>query len=714
MKRPVRVALLWHMHQPYYRNPFSGHYELPWLRLHAMKDYYGMARMLTDFPEVRVTFNLVPSMLLQLEGYLRGERDIFQDIFQRPAADLPPEETQFLVRHFFSVNTDHHIRPYERYFSLYRKKMDRLVSGPDPDWRTVFSIDELRDLQVWFQLTYFDEIYKANDLRVRSLIEKGARFDESDKLQLIEAEKEILERIVPEYRRLWEAGQIEISTTPFYHPILPLLLDPQAGRRANPHLPDYSLDFCWAEDARSHLSEALDYTEKLFGRRPAGMWPAEGSLSEAALELFEEAGVSWVAADEANLGKSLNIAFERDGQFNLRGADRLYRPYRWGERDIRLFFRDHYLSDLIGFYYQKFRPEEAAADMAHRLSEAGQAAGGSPLISIILDGENAWEFYPASGRPFLSELYRRLGRQSDLHTVTFSECLADDPGQIDHYMPGSWINGNFDIWIGDEEDRRGWTLLQSTREEWNKRRPALSPEVSAQCEQLLHIAEGSDWFWWYGKENFTPDIDIFDSLFRQNLQKVHQLLGQPVPNALLMPVHDSGRRGGIAVFPPQDYLQPEIDGEVSSYFEWLGAGRIDINSYGGAANIANPIVRTIYFGFSSSDFFLRIDTKKDASVYFHNGFALRVQLCGGKNAELEIDSGDSLVFHCRAKGARCAMSRIIEFSLPVKALDVHGGSQLDLGLEWSFKSQPFQSVPADRLIRLIVPTDRDYASNWQV
>ncbi len=704
MSRPVRVAILWHMHQPYYRNPFTGRYDLPWLRLHALKDYFGMARLVREFPGLRATFNLVPSMLLQLEGYLGGERDVYQDLFRRPAAELLPEEVQFLVRHFFSVNNDHHIRPHERYHSLYRKKMDRLAGGADPDWRSVFSRDELRDLQVWFQLTYFDEEYKRHDPRVREAIAKGGLFSEEDKLPLAEAELELLAAVVPEYAELWRQGQIEVSTTPFFHPILPLLLDPQAGRQANPHLPEYSLAFSWPDDARWHVDEALAFMERTFGRRPAGIWPAEGSLSPAALDMIAAAGVSWAAADEANLARSLETTFERDGQFRLLQAERLYRPYRWGDGPMRLFFRDHYLSDLIGFYYQKFPAREAAADLVARLKEAGRHGGDDPLVPLILDGENAWEFYPESGRPFLRELYGLLASDPGIRTVTFGECLQEPCPRLDRYIPGSWINANFDIWIGDEEDRRAWALLHDARSELHRRRPELTAENLAECDRLLHAAQGSDWFWWYGKENFTPDIDVFDGLFRQNLQKIYQLLGQPVPESLFIPVHDAGRRGGIAVVPPRDFLQPEIDGVVSDYFEWMGAGRVDINAYGGAANIANPIVRSLHFGFSRTDFFLRIDTKKDAAVYFDNGFSLKVTVRGARRCELAPAGSQP----------GSAVGAIIELQVPLSEIGSEGGGTIDLSLEWAFNGQPFQSVPADRMLRLAVPGERDYAANWQV
>jgi alpha-amylase/alpha-mannosidase (GH57 family) len=296
MPPKARLAILWHMHQPCYRNPVSGKFDLPWLRLHALKDYLGMARIVEEFPSLRLTFNLVPSLLSQLEQYLQGASDIFSDLFRKPAADLAADEVQFLVRHFFSIQYENHIQPFRRYDLLYRKKMERLAHGPaDPDWRQVFSTAELRDLQVWFQLAYTDESYRSHDPRVISLVRRGQNFSEGDKETLSDVESEILRSVVPEYRKLQDSGQVELSTSPFYHPILPLLLDPQAGRKANERLAPYDLDFNWEEDAWAQLQSGLDLMERTFGVRPRGIWPPEGGVSEATVLLLARAGDRWSA-----------------------------------------------------------------------------------------------------------------------------------------------------------------------------------------------------------------------------------------------------------------------------------------------------------------------------------------------------------------------------------------------------------------------------------
>ncbi len=716
MSHKTRLAILWHMHQPCYRNPASGKFDLPWLRLHALKDYFGMVHILEEFPSLRLTFNLVPSLLAGLEQYLGGEGDAFGDLFHKPAADLAADEIQFLVRHFFSIQHENHIKPYRRYEALYQKKMKRLDQPTDPEWQRVFSVAELRDLQVWFQLTYFDEFYKSGDARVAALMLKGRDFSESDKETVAAVEKEILGRVAPEYRRFQESGQIELSTSPFYHPILPLLLDPQAGRKANPGLAPYDLDFNWEEDAQAQLQSALELMERTFGVRPRGIWPPEGGLSEGTLQLLARAGIAWTASDEDILSRSLPRPLERDAGLMATDPGALYSPYSLHGQPPKIFFRDHLLSDLIGFYYQKFPAGEAAADLFRRVKAIAARGAGDLTIPVILDGENAWEFYPRSGRDFLREFYRLLSGDPEIETVTFSQAAAVPARELARLKSGSWINGNFDIWIGDRDDQKAWELLKGARDAFHAEKSTLAPGQVSAIEELLHICEGSDWFWWYGRENFTPDIDIFDNLFRLNLQKIYEILGQAVPDGLLHPLPTAAPQGGLQVVPPRDYLEARIDGDASDYFEWLDAGRVDILSYGGAMNIANPLVKTFFFGFDRENFFLRVDTKKHARTYFENGFSLHLAMTSGSESwrgEIGYD-GQAPTIAGAPAGAAGAVGRIIEWRVPFSALKIGEGSEFQLQLHWSFQGQPFQAIPALKPLTIKVPGAKDYAAFWQV
>jgi alpha-amylase/alpha-mannosidase (GH57 family) len=716
MSLKTRLAILWHMHQPFYKNPQSGNFDLPWLRLHALKDYYGMVHILEEFPSLRLTFNLVPSLLAGLNLYQAGVTDTFQDIFRKPAAALNQDEIGFLVQHFFSIQYENHIKPFRRFDFLYQKKMARLEQGPAPDWQQLFSTAELRDLQVWFQLSYFDQFYKNSDPRVSVLMAKGQSFSEKDKTTVSAVEDEILRRIVPEYRKFQDNGQIEICTSPFYHPIMPLLLEPQLGRKANPGLPAYDLEFDWEEDVLSQLNAALDFMEKTFGRRPRGIWPSEGSLSERVIHILARTGIAWTASDERVLARSLGQELPRNSRFEIEAPEVLYQPYRLAGCPVRIFFRDQLLSDLIGFYYQKFPAAAAAADLYGRIKNIARAGPEGLTIPIILDGENAWEFYPNSGRDFLREFYRLVSLDGSIETVTFSQAL-DSPGlELAKLKAGSWINANFDIWIGDREDQRAWELLKEAKDTFNAAKNSLDPEQTSAIEELLHIAQGSDWFWWFGKENYTPDIAVFDNLFRQNLIKIHQLLRRPVPDALTRPIAGAVHAERLHIIQPRDYLEAIIDGRISDFFEWQDAGRIDINSYGGAMNIANPIVKTLYFGFDNGHVFFRIDTKKDAQHYFENGFSLKLSLQSANKLWQGniLKKEQTVTMENFSAGAQGAAGRIIEIKVPFALLEIGRGCVFEMKLAWSFNGQPFQAIPAGDPIKITVPDDKAYAANWQV
>jgi len=696
------------MHQPYYRNPFSGEAELPWVRLHALKDYWGMARLLREYPGVKLTFNLVPSLLRQLEPLARGESgDSFRDVFRKEAVALTVEETRFLVRNFFSVNFDQCIQPQPRYRELFQKR----AAAGNPEWEKVFRPEELRDLQVLFQLSYVDEFYRERDPRIVTLIEKGSRYDEADKLVLLEVESEILVGIVPLYRELAESGQIEISATPFYHPILPLFLDPQEGRRADPTLPPYDLNFCWAADARRETEQALAFMAERFGRRPRGLWPAEGGLSGKVLDLFQELGIAWVAADEISLSRTLALDTAAHPEL-------LYRPYRWKNGQPAIFFRDHRLSDLIGFHYQKVPPREAAADLVRRLKEVRSPLPGGemPVIPIILDGENAWEFYPQSGRAFLREFYRLLADDPEIHTLCFSDVDVANAPPLERYAPGSWVDGTFNIWIGSEEDRRAWAALAAARNALDNRRSQLSPAAIARVEENLAIASGSDWFWWFGRENFTSELEVFDRLFRENLQQAYRLLDAEIPESLLQPIAVVGSEG-VAVSKPLSRLTPRLDGQVSDYFEWQGAGRIVSRIAGGAMNPGQVLADALYYGFDEHHFYLRIDTREDARGLLAEGYRFEIMIRAGDTLQRRWLIRLEQSVPALPDGVMTAIGKIIEVKCRLSALDIAAGNFFELALSGSLQSDgapPLAALTSFAWARLWVPTTRDYLDSWQV
>jgi alpha-amylase/alpha-mannosidase (GH57 family) len=489
----IYLCFLWHMHQPFYKDLASGEYKLPWTRLHALKDYYGMVRILEEFPQIKQTFNLVPSMMAQVAEYAAGDAvDPFLQLALKPAESLTDDDRAFLLQHSFYSDPQRMIYRYPRYGELFDAWRAQKHSGV----RILFGAQEFRDLQMWSQLAWFDEEFQAEDPEVREWVTRGRGFTLADQRRMGEKQREIVAKVLPEYQKLAKAGQIEISTTPYYHPILPLVCDSNIASVAHPGvaLPPR---FRYPQDARRQLALARSYVADQFGATPVGLWPSEGSVSDEVFHIAAELGFEWAATDSGVLNRTLSRAVPVDG---------LYRPYRWHQREqsLGVIFRDHFLSDLIGFVYSNMDASAAADDFLRRIREncAGiLGSGRDALVPIILDGENAWEYYYQNGRPFLRELYRRIGQDARMQAVTVTEALRLLPPEpIDHIFPGSWINSNFDVWIGAEEDNQAWTQLLRARETFDSAMGVSEEQRRLAFEELL-IAEGSDWCWWYGPEH---------------------------------------------------------------------------------------------------------------------------------------------------------------------------------------------------------------------
>jgi alpha-amylase/alpha-mannosidase (GH57 family) len=629
------LMLLWHMHQPFYKDLAEDVYAMPWVRLHTLKDYYGMVAMLREFPTVHVTFNLVPSLVAQLEDYARDTaREAPYDIAFKPLAELTAEEREELLVFAFQMNRDHLLNRYLRFRELF----DRAEALEGQEGRAgLFNPQDLLDLQVLSQLAWFDEIYLAKDRVVRTLVAKERGYTEEDKALLRKKELEIFKVTLEEYREASQRGQIEISTSPFYHPILPLLINSDIAAESHPGVSLPLRSFRHPEDGREQLWAAVQCHERVFGARPRGLWPSEGSVSDEVLRLAVEEGFDWAATDEGVLGRSLRTGFPRQGDGMVAGGHDLYRPHRFpvGDRGISVFFRDHQLSDLIGFVYSRVDPHAAAADLHQRIRAAGRSTGGRPaVVSIILDGENAWEFFPGNGREFLRDFYGRIASDPELQAVTASEALSvTAPGTLTHVVPGSWINANFDVWIGAEEDNRAWDLLSEARDFFAEKsgEPGLDAGQVKLAREELWVAEGSDWCWWYGPEHSSAHEEEFDLLFRKHLSNIYRLLGGSAPDELAVPIKRPKARALLV--PPSGRIEPRVDGRVTNYFEWLGAGVYAPDYRSGSMHGSSQYVEALYYGHSESALYLRLDF--DAAFFEeHRYFEVRVNIDGESRARL--------------------------------------------------------------------------------
>jgi alpha-amylase/alpha-mannosidase (GH57 family) len=581
----VKLALLWHMHQPYYEDLATGEHILPWVRLHAIKDYWGMVALLEEFPRVRVTFNLVPSLIVQIEAYAGDRaRDRHLAIGLKPALDLTEEEARWLVANGFHAPYGRMIGCYPRYAALHAARLAQQDFTPD----------DLRDLQVWHKLTWMDPDRLARDPRLVALVARDRGYSEDDKAALRAIELELLGLVVPAYREASARGQVELSCSPFYHPILPLLCDTDTVLRTQPGAGRPRTRFARPADARAQVDRALAFHEATFGTRPTGMWPSEGAVSDEAVALMAGAGVRWLATDEDILSRTLEVPLPRDIFGHSERPEILYRPYRLGAHGPVALFRDHSLSDRIGFHYQSWDAAAAATDFLERVREAGRrfaaATGGEEAtVSVILDGENAWEHYPGGGRPFLRALYGALNDATDIRTVTMAEAAAGASTVLPAIYPGSWINADFYIWIGHRDDHRAWSQLAEARAAFDRHAAAVpSVDRDRAFEELL-IAEGSDWFWWYGDDHSSDHDRDFDELFRVHVRNAYAALSLPVPDDLYA--------SNISTGPAADHLEPsgrlsiQVDGRNSSFLEWVGAARPTLTAPAGAMHEVAPVSR---------------------------------------------------------------------------------------------------------------------------
>ncbi len=610
----LRVVLLWHQHQPYYKNLVTGEYRLPWVRLHALKDYYGMVKLLDEFPGVHQNFNLVPSLITQIQDYVAGTaQDPFLQVAARPARDLSQEERRFALQYLFQANAVNLIGRYPRYGQLW----ERFRSAGDSPERAekYFQAQDFTDLQVLSQLAWFDEFF-LEDPEIAELIRKERNFSLDDQRFVIQRERELLGQILPAHAAAAQKGAIEISTSPFYHPILPLLCDTNAGAVSSPGLPLPQNRFRHPEDARDQILRGLDLHEKVFGVRPRGMWPSEGSVSEEAIAIAHDLGVRWMATDEGVLGRSTGLFFARDGQGRLPShlAGNLYTIYRYenAAATMHLVFRDHTISDLIGFVYSGMPAEEAAQHLIQNIQKAAQPvldAGQDAVVSIILDGENAWEYYPKSGREFLRRFYERLQNTPPMEAVTISEAIDRHRNfaHLGSIFPGSWISANFNVWIGAPEDNRSWDYLHHARTFYEQNAlQAAEAQRKLAYEELL-IAEGSDWNWWYGPEHHSANDRDFDELYRKHLSNVYQALGAAPPDYLAQPI--SGIIARPSFTPQTAYIHPRITGDLIRYFEWMGSAIYTADHRAGAMHGKQFLLDSVHAGIDQTNVYGRLDFK---------------------------------------------------------------------------------------------------------
>ena len=708
--KPIHVAFVWHMHQPYYKDDLTSTYLLPWVRLRSAKDYYKMPALLDGYPKLRATFNLVPSLLAQIEDYGKEESvDLFLNLSRRAAADLSAEERDFLLRWMRESPRALRVQQSPRYLELASRPVD-----------AQFTTQDIRDLQVWFNLAWCDPVWMESDPRLAELKRKDRDFAEADKQPLFTAQLDMMAKVIPKYRELADRGQAELTVSPYYHPILPLISHVDSARIANPQIQLPEHHFSHREDAERQIALGLALFERLLGRKPVGMWPSEMAVGETVVELASGAGLGWMISDEEVLARSMEGRYSRD--------EHLYTPKRIDRegQSLVMVFRDSQISNAIGFDYQRMSSIDAARALVGRLKRIGEQQGDRDLLVVIaLDGENAWEFYPRDGHDFLNALYTELEASPDVVTTTVADFIAEHPPeqQLHHLHTGSWIGASLDTWIGDPEHNIAWDLLAETRswlEEQSLQRPKDSEQAALAWREIL-ITEGSDWFWWFSRKHDSGMDPIWDNQFRLHLRNVYKLMGSRAPARLFQPIIKRApapeRSGPVAVINPAAHDDPE----------WEKAGHFQVGSGFGALHRPAGIVERVYYGNDGEQLYFRIDTPRspaeleaqhvDFWLYCSGSPAgdgagdIELPLPEAAMADLGFEPAYAVRIVPRAGGGSITVAKIVEpqtrgvvisawevtdpyfVAVPFKELDKGAGDTLEIALVVSRDGKDIEVVP---------------------
>jgi alpha-amylase/alpha-mannosidase (GH57 family) len=748
MSHPLYVAFIWHQHQPLYKSrettPDSMmQYRLPWVRLHGTKDYLDLILILERYPKLHQTVNLVPSLMLQLEDYAAGiAMDPYLALALTPEANLTDRHKEYIVKHFFDGHYHTLVEPHPRYRQLYSQRQEKGHNWCVQNW----TARDFSDLLAWHNLAWIDPLF-WDDPEIETWLKQGQDFTLSDRQRIYSKQREIIQRIIPQHKKMQDAGQLEVTTTPYTHPILPLLADTNAGRVAVPNMRLPEQRFQWESDIPLHLEKAWDLYSDRFGCNPRGLWPSEQSVSPVILPHIRKQGFKWICSDEAVLGWSLQHFFHRDEAGNVFDPELMYRPYRLEtpHGDLAIVFRDHRLSDLVGFTYSNMHPRQAASDLIGHLEAISNSLkkkqkGGAHslqqpwLVTIALDGENCWEYYQKDGLPFLEALYSKLSKDEDLRLVTVEEFISLFPPtatiKSDRLHSGSWVDGSFTTWIGDPVKNRAWDLLTDARKVLTNH-PEATPENNPEVWEALYAAEGSDWFWWFGEGHSSNHDEMFDSLFREHLRAIYIALNEPIPAILNQPVEKHEIKGDRV---PQGFIHPIING-IGDEQDWERAGKMEIGGARGTMHRSSTVQR-IFYGLDHLNFYLRFDFKAGMELgqdipdelhllwyypgrtmhnspaplnnlpneaplnyYFHHHLAINLLTESVHLGEAE----EHHRWHIRASRAEAVYDRCIEISVPWADLHIDPDSPLEIVAVFGDRGEYRSYAPEDKFIRLQAP-----------
>lgn len=538
--QPLNVVIYWHMHQPEYRDLRNGEYHLPWTYLHTIKDYVDMVSHLENNDKAKAVINFAPVLLEQIDDYSvqlydylhhgKALRDPFLSVLADPVMSLNFEKRFEIIKNCLRANKERLIDRFPAFVSLHDMAETAIKN---PEILHYYSKQFFSDILVWYHLSWIAETVRMSDSRIKKLTEKAQNFTVHDRHELIEVIHELISGVIDRYKNLAISGRIEISMTPYAHPIVPLLLDIKSADQAMPdvELPLASKYPGGKERSLWHMKKGIDVFKHYFGFQPSGCWPSEGSISAETIELISETEIKWIASG----GTVLQNSMKKSG---INPDHCVHKPYQYSESKVSTFFRDDGLSDLIGFKYSDWHADDAVANLVHHLEDIHKSCADKPdaIVSIILDGENAWEYYPQNGYHFLKALYENLSQNESIRMTTYSEYLDTerDHQQLNEIVAGSWVYGTFSTWIGEKDKNRAWDMLVEAKKVYDRviSEGVLSADDLTAAEMQLATCESSDWFWWFGEYNSAESVSAFDEQYRLHLSNLYQVLNVEVPEYL--------------------------------------------------------------------------------------------------------------------------------------------------------------------------------------
>ena len=605
--KKLSLAIYWHMHQPVYE--IEGTYLMPWSRLHAVKDYLDMVLVLERFPKLKLNFDVVPALMDTVVDYTLGKHDIHSELTISDVENMTGEEKSFVLNNFFSSKFETMIYRSENYKNLYQKRFATDICNPDE-----FSAQEVSDLMALFNLVWIDSIHFSRYPRLQELWDKQYNYTQEERIEIIEIQRKIIQEIIPTYKKYLQEGRIELTTSAYYHSILPILVDLKSSTKSVITTDGLPSSLGMIDDARAQIKKALDRVEEVMGVRPKGFWPPELCLGSKTMDILAKEGIEWTISDEGILSHSINFDFVRDFKGNLNDPYHLLKVYEYQTKSepINVIFRDRSIANLINFEYAGIDSKMAASDLYSKIKVVQNKLLVSPddnhLLTIALDGENCWENYQNDGNDFLNYLYSSLEEDETLETVLITDYIKKDNHKkaLNKIYSGSWIDKTFQYWIGETTKNKAWGYLKEAKEVFEnfaKENPE-HPNIDTVRREVM-IAQGSDWFWWYGEPNNSGQDYVFDYMFRERLKNIYILLGLEYPeylnNSLITKVEMPFKH-------PTRLISPRMDGSIDSYDDWYHSGNISLLD--GPVFRENKNVDKIHFGCDSNNVYFRLHVNK--------------------------------------------------------------------------------------------------------